>query len=128
MEYYQYTDPDSSCRTYFCCFPLALANIRPWPLSNSKPPTTIPFGIVACTFSDNLSRNSCILSVSWRKQFCVNCQRAALRRRTVSTMYNNYFYYTLYSRSVVSLARLLSYMPADYWLLCRLGAQCMISN
>ena len=27
---------------------------------NSKPPT-IPFGIVACTFSDNLSRNSCIL-------------------------------------------------------------------
>ena len=26
---------------------------------NSKPPT-IPFGIVACTFSDNLSRNSCI--------------------------------------------------------------------
>ena len=25
---------------------------------NSKPPTT-PFGIVACTFSDNLSRNSC---------------------------------------------------------------------
>ena len=26
---------------------------------NSKPPT-IPFGIVACTFSDNLSRNSCM--------------------------------------------------------------------
>ena len=26
---------------------------------NSKPPT-IPFGFVACTFSDNLSRNSCI--------------------------------------------------------------------
>jgi len=26
---------------------------------NSKPPT-IPFGIVECTFSDNLSRNSCI--------------------------------------------------------------------
>ena len=25
----------------------------------TKPPT-IPFGIVACTFSDNLSRNSCI--------------------------------------------------------------------
>ena len=23
---------DCSCRTYFCCFPLALANIRPWPL------------------------------------------------------------------------------------------------
>ena len=33
MEYNQYTVPDdSSCRTYFCCFPLALANICPWPL------------------------------------------------------------------------------------------------
>ena len=30
-------------------------------LSNSKPPT-IPYGIVACTFSDNLSRNSCMRS------------------------------------------------------------------
>ena len=60
-----------SCRTYFCCFPLALANKCPWPLvplfqisakirtENPKPPI-IPFGIVACTFSDNLSRNSCI--------------------------------------------------------------------
>ena len=46
----------------------------------------------------------------------------------MSTMYNSYFYYTLYSRPVVSLARLLSYMLADYWLLWRLGAQCMISN
>ena len=60
-----------SCRTYFCCFLLASANIRPWPLAsffqtfwrtvNSKPLTTpFNFGIVACTFSDNLSRNSCI--------------------------------------------------------------------
>ena len=33
MGYDQYTVPDDcSCRTYFCCFPLALANIRPWPL------------------------------------------------------------------------------------------------
>ena len=30
---------------------------------NSKPPA-IPFGIVACTFSDNLSRNSCIESAA----------------------------------------------------------------
>ena len=70
MGYDQYIVPnDCSCRTYFCCFPLALANIRPWPsvpnfkflwkTVNSKPPT-IPFVIVACTFSDNLSRNSCI--------------------------------------------------------------------
>ena len=30
--YDQYTVPDDcSCRTYFCCFPLALANICPWP-------------------------------------------------------------------------------------------------
>ena len=45
------------------------ANICPWSLVpffqiswrtvNSKPPT-IPFGIVACTSSDNLSWNSCI--------------------------------------------------------------------
>ena len=33
MGYDQYTVlDDCSCRTYFCCFPLALANIRPWPL------------------------------------------------------------------------------------------------
>ena len=35
-----------SCRTYF------------WRTVNSKPPT-IPFGIVACTFSDNFFPNSC---------------------------------------------------------------------
>ena len=30
--YDQYIVPDDcSCRTYFCCFPLALANICPWP-------------------------------------------------------------------------------------------------
>ena len=50
--------------------PLALTNICPWPLvpffqislenrADKKPPT-VRFGIVACTFSDNLSRNSCI--------------------------------------------------------------------
>ena len=38
-------------------FVLLLANL--WSTVNSKPPT-MPFGIVACTFSDNLSRNSCI--------------------------------------------------------------------
>ena len=48
---------------------LALANIGPLPLVsffqilwrtvNSKPPT-IPFGVVACTFSENLSRNRCV--------------------------------------------------------------------
>ena len=33
MGYDQYTVPwHCSCRTYFCCFPLALTNIRPWPL------------------------------------------------------------------------------------------------
>ena len=33
VGYDQYTVPDDcSCRTYFCCFPLALANIYPWPL------------------------------------------------------------------------------------------------
>ena len=33
MGYDQYTVPnDCSCRTYFCCFSLALANICSWPL------------------------------------------------------------------------------------------------
>ena len=33
MGYDQYTvsDDDCSCRTYFCCFPLTLANTFPWP-------------------------------------------------------------------------------------------------
>ena len=32
MGYDQYTVPDDcSCRTYFCCFPLALENTFPWP-------------------------------------------------------------------------------------------------
>ena len=71
MGYDQYSVPnDCSCRTYFCCFPLALAHISMafransfkflWKTENSKPPT-MPFGIVACTFSDNLSRNSCMV-------------------------------------------------------------------
>ena len=61
-----------SCQTYFCCLPLAFTNIHvhPWPLvlffqislkNNELKPPTIPFGIVACTFSDNLSRNRCNL-------------------------------------------------------------------
>ena len=33
IGYDQRTFPDTqSCRIYFCCFPLALENIRPWPL------------------------------------------------------------------------------------------------
>ena len=32
MGYNRYTVPDDcSCRTYFCCFSLALANTFPWP-------------------------------------------------------------------------------------------------
>ena len=32
MGYDRYTVAgDCSCRTYFCCFPLALANTFPWP-------------------------------------------------------------------------------------------------
>ena len=72
MGYDHYTAPnDCSCRTYFCCFPLALANIRSWPpvpffqisLKTSalkSTQNTFRDLIVACTFSDNLSRNSCM--------------------------------------------------------------------
>ena len=71
MGYDQYSVPDDcSCRSFFCCFPLALTNKCPWPLvlffqislknSIQNHPQTIPIGIGACTFSHNLSRNSCI--------------------------------------------------------------------
>ena len=66
----QYTVPnDCSCQIYFSCFSLALANITSQTslsffqisLKNSAlKTTTVPVGIVACTFSDNLSRNSCM--------------------------------------------------------------------
>ena len=69
MGYDQFTVPDTVAvqPTLICYLPLALANIRPWPLAFSQislknselKTTTIPFEIVACTFSDNLSRNSC---------------------------------------------------------------------
>ena len=47
-----------------------------WRTVNSKPPTR-PFGIVACTFSDKLSRNSCI----WAGRLCMS-----LRPRTVHAL------------------------------------------
>ena len=69
MGYDQYTVPDTvTVESTFVAF-LALANIRPWPLlplfeislKNSEPKTTHnTFRDFACTFSDNLSRNSCI--------------------------------------------------------------------
>ena len=53
-------------RTYFCYFlrkrvhGLLCHSFRfLWRTLNSKPPT-MPFGVVACTYSDKLSRNSCI--------------------------------------------------------------------
>ena len=59
-------------RIFSCCFPLSCATYVYgflchsfkilWRTVNSKPPTR-PFGIVPCTFSDNLSRNSCVLQV-----------------------------------------------------------------
>ena len=77
-EYDQYTVPDDcSCRiSYLWCFPFAkhmsmassassaiLSNFFE-EKRNSKQPT-IPFGIVACTFSDTLSRNSCMSERVW---------------------------------------------------------------
>ena len=73
MGYDQYTvRKDWSCRTYFCCFNsfstckhnyvsgLPYHSFKfLWRTVPTKPPT-IPFGIVACTFCDNVSRNSCI--------------------------------------------------------------------
>ena len=70
--YDQYKVPDTiaSCRTYFCCFHLVLANVHPWPLvpffqislKNSELKTihNHTFRDVAYTLSENVSRNSCI--------------------------------------------------------------------
>ena len=72
MGYDLYAVPDSVAveLTLICCFPLAIANISPWSLvpflqislKNGEKPPTLLFGIVACTFSYNLSRNSCIFT------------------------------------------------------------------
>ena len=91
MGYDQYTVPDGcSCRNYFCCFPLTRANIRPglpchffkflWRKVHSKSPT-IPFGIVACIFSDNLSRNSCMrMAISLAsREFLLFLSRKAMK-------------------------------------------------
>ena len=71
----QYTVPnDCSCQTYLCCFPLALANISPWPpvpffqmyLKNSALKITHnTFCDCRVHVSDNLSRNSCVRSWVW---------------------------------------------------------------
>ena len=80
MGYEQYTVPDdSSCRTYSVLLlsfstrkhismasRASLSNFL-WRTVNSKP-LTIPIGVVACAFSDNLSRNSCIHNRQTNKQ------------------------------------------------------------
>ena len=50
----------------FCCLTCHSFKFL-WRTVNLKSPT-IPFGIVGCTFSDNLSRNSCILITFWSRQ------------------------------------------------------------
>ena len=69
MGYDQYSVPwHCSFQTYFCCFPLALANIHPWrlmpffqiSLTRSELKTTNnTFRDYRVHFWDNLSRNSC---------------------------------------------------------------------
>ena len=61
-----------------------------WRTANSKPPT-LPFGIVACTFSDNLSRNSCIPPTECGfPQFCrTNCYYSFNNQDDRSTLFLN---------------------------------------
>ena len=70
MGYDQYTVPDTVAvePTFVAFFQLPQTYVRGlsypffkllWTTVNSKPPT-MPFGIVACTFCDIFSRNSCI--------------------------------------------------------------------
>ena len=69
MGYEKYTVPDTVLESTFVAFLYHSQTYVHglschcfkflWRAVNSKPPT-IPFGIVACTFVDNLSQNSCI--------------------------------------------------------------------
>ena len=76
-----------------------------WRTVNLKPPT-IPFGIVACTFSDNLSRNSCILNgcncsnktaissdheinIFWIRKILFRCLKVQLRGNIAHRKYRN---------------------------------------
>ena len=70
MGYGEYVVPnDCSCRTCFCCFSVALADMCPWPLlpffqislKNSELETTHNTfrDCRVHIFSDNISRNSC---------------------------------------------------------------------
>ena len=95
---YHYTVPnDCSCRTYFYCFPLALANIympmasrailsnffeeqRPQNHHTTYP--ILPFGIVARTFSDNLPRNICIYDLYKIPRFGGPVFSSVLSRKT----------------------------------------------
>ena len=73
MGYDQYTVPDDcSCRTYFCCFPLALENIFPW-----------PFGPIPSNFfEERRTQNHPQCLLGWRALFpttflkiavCIQC-------------------------------------------------------
>ena len=63
MGYNQYTVPDDcSCQTYFCCFPLALANTFPWPfvpiLSNFFEKQRTLNGVIPPPLTPKTSRSS----------------------------------------------------------------------
>ena len=71
MGYDQYTvSDDCTCWIYFGCFPLALANTVPRPFTHFthlKPPT-MPFGIVACTFSDTFLEIAACMDHLWKDE------------------------------------------------------------
>ena len=72
MGYDQYTLPnDCSCRTYFCCFPLALANICPWPL--------VPF------FQISLENRADKTTHNTFRDFCVHFFRQPLSKQLYTT-------------------------------------------
>ena len=93
MRYAQSTVPDTVAveTNFFCCFLLALTDICPWPLLSffqislktvkSKPPT-IPFRVVACSLSDNLSH--CFLNIAVNYQ-----EKSLLKENFLFTTNNN---------------------------------------
>ena len=76
-----------------------------WRTENSKP-ATMPFGIVACTFSDNLCRNSCILNdFSWWISYLFSNSLVIL------------FNYLDTTPQAKRRVKYLSWINKDYWLI-----------
>ena len=106
IGYDQYTvSDDCSCRTYFCCFPLALANTFPWPF--------VP--ILSNFFEKKRTQNhpQCLSGLS-RALFPTTFLEIAVYTR-LSDLGD-------LSNLIGSLSRIIQhYSPPGEWIICELG-------